>query len=47
MRAGTRLANDRLKILDDENVRLEFKKPWSDGDGRGEAARGRGWAGWP
>jgi hypothetical protein len=25
------LANDRLKILDDGNVRLEFKKPWSDG----------------
>jgi hypothetical protein len=25
------LANDRLKILDDENVRLEFKKAWSDG----------------
>ena len=25
------LANDRLQILDDGNVRLEFKKPWSDG----------------
>jgi hypothetical protein len=25
------LANDRLKILDDQLVRLEFKKPWSDG----------------
>ena len=25
------LANDRLKILDDSVVRLEFKKPWSDG----------------
>ena len=25
------LANDRLKILDDKVVRLEFKKPWSDG----------------
>jgi hypothetical protein len=25
------LANDRLKILDDGNVKLEFKKPWSDG----------------
>jgi hypothetical protein len=24
------LANDRLKILDDKLVRLEFKKPWSD-----------------
>ena len=23
-------ANDRLKILDDGNVKLEFKKPWSD-----------------
>jgi hypothetical protein len=25
------LANDRLKILDDGVVRLEFKRPWSDG----------------
>jgi hypothetical protein len=25
------LANDRLKILADGNVKLEFKKPWSDG----------------
>jgi hypothetical protein len=25
------LANDRLKILDDSHVRLDFKKPWSDG----------------
>ena len=25
------LANDRLKILDDQTVRLDFKKPWSDG----------------
>jgi hypothetical protein len=41
------LANDRLNILDDGNVRLEFKKPWSDGDGRGEAAWGRGWVGGP
>jgi nitrogen fixation protein FixH len=41
------LANDRLKILDDQTVRLDFKKPWSDGDGRGEAAWGRGWAGRP
>ncbi|MBN2575695.1 MAG: transposase [Deltaproteobacteria bacterium] len=24
------LANDRLKILDDQVVRLDFKKPWSD-----------------
>ena len=24
------LANDRLKILDNSVVRLEFKKPWSD-----------------
>jgi hypothetical protein len=24
------LANDRLKILDDGDVRLEFKRPWSD-----------------
>jgi len=28
-------------------VRLDFKKPWSDGDGRGEAAWGRGGAGRP
>jgi hypothetical protein len=28
------LANDRLKILDDGNVRLEFKRPWSDGTRR-------------
>jgi hypothetical protein len=41
------LANDRLKILDDGDVRLELKKPWSDGDGRGEAAWGRGWVGRP
>ena len=25
------LANDRLKILDDGDVRLELKKPWFDG----------------
>jgi len=25
------LANDRLKIVDDNHVRLDFKKPWSDG----------------
>ena len=25
------LANDRLKLLDDGDVRLDFKKPWSDG----------------
>jgi hypothetical protein len=25
------LANDRLKILDDGNVRVELKRPWSDG----------------
>jgi hypothetical protein len=25
------LANDRLKILDDGDVRVEFKRPWSDG----------------
>ena len=25
------LANDRLKIVDDSHVRLDFKKPWSDG----------------
>jgi hypothetical protein len=25
------LANDRLRILDDGDVRLDFKRPWSDG----------------
>jgi hypothetical protein len=25
------LANDRLKILDDDKVRIQLKKPWSDG----------------
>ena len=25
------LANDRLTIIDDDHVRLDFKKPWSDG----------------
>jgi hypothetical protein len=25
------LANDRLTILDDGNLRLDFKRPWSDG----------------
>jgi len=34
--------DDRLKILDDGNVRLEFKRPWSDGDGRGESRVGQG-----
>jgi hypothetical protein len=32
------LANDRLKILDDGDVRLEFKKPWSDGTSSVELA---------
>jgi hypothetical protein len=32
------LANDRLKILDDNVVRLEFKKPWSDGTSSVELA---------
>jgi hypothetical protein len=32
------LANDRLKILDDGNVKLEFKKPWSDGTSSVELA---------
>jgi hypothetical protein len=40
------LANDRLQIQGDGNVRLDFKRPWSDGEGCGEAAwRGAGWAG--
>jgi len=25
------LANERLKILDDGDVRLDFKRPWTDG----------------
>jgi hypothetical protein len=41
------LANDRLRIVDDSHVRLDFKKPWSDGDGRGAAAWGGGGAGRP
>jgi hypothetical protein len=41
------LANDRLKILDDNHVRIQLKKPWSDGEGRGAAAWGRGRAGRP
>jgi len=41
------LANDRLHILPEVAVRLDFKKPWSDGDGRGEAAWGWGWVGRP
>ena len=32
------LANDRLKILDDNVVGLEFKKPWSDGTSSVELA---------
>ena len=32
-------ANDRLKILDDGNVRLEFKRPWSDGTRRSTLRR--------
>jgi hypothetical protein len=29
------LANDRLKILDNGNVRLDFKKPWRSRVGQG------------
>ena len=32
------LANDRLKILDDQVVRLDFKKPWADGTSSVELA---------
>jgi Putative transposase len=32
------LANDRLKILDDGDVSLQFKKPWSDGTSSVELA---------
>ncbi len=35
------LANDRLSLLPNGNARLELKRPWSDGDGRGAAAWGR------
>jgi hypothetical protein len=36
------LANDRLSILDDGDVRLDFKRPWSNGGGRARSARGAG-----
>jgi len=32
------LANDRLTIIDDDHVRLDFKKPWSDGTSAVELA---------
>jgi len=32
------LANDHLSILDDGNVHLEFKRPWSDGTSSVELA---------
>jgi len=32
------LANDRLKILDDGKVRLDFKRPWADGTSSVELA---------
>jgi hypothetical protein len=32
------LANDRLTIIDDAHVRLDFKKPWSDGTSAVELA---------
>ena len=41
------LAQDRLAVLPDHRVRLTLKRPWSDGDGRGAAAWGRGRAGRP
>jgi Putative transposase len=41
------IANDRLKELPDGRLALRFKQVWRDGDGRGEAAWGRGRAGRP
>jgi hypothetical protein len=41
------LAQERLTVLPDHRVRLTLKRPWSDGDGRGAAAWGRGRAGRP
>jgi hypothetical protein len=38
------LANDRLKILDDNLVRLSFKKPWSNGTSAVELAPRLKWA---
>ena len=32
------LANERLTIIDDDHVRLDFKKPWSDGTSAVELA---------
>jgi hypothetical protein len=41
------IANDRLQELPDGRLALRFKQAWRDGDGRGEAAWGRGRAGRP
>ena len=41
------LSQERLTLLPDHRVRLTLKRPWSDGDGRGAAAWGRGRAGRP
>jgi hypothetical protein len=38
------LTNDRLTLVNDDHVRLDFKKPWSDGEGRG-MPRGAGLGG--
>jgi hypothetical protein len=35
------IAHDRLSKLPDGRLALQFKQPWRDGDGRGEAAWGR------
>jgi hypothetical protein len=35
------IAHDRLSKLADGRLALQFKQPWRDGDGRGEAAWGR------
>jgi hypothetical protein len=39
------IANDRLQELPDGRLALRFKQAWRDGDGRGEAAWGRGQGG--
>jgi hypothetical protein len=41
------LSQERLTLLPDNRVRLTLKRSWSDGDGRGAAAWGRGRAGRP
>ena len=41
------IADDRLSELPDGRLALKLKQAWRDGDGRGEAAGGRGRVGRP